>query len=91
MDCNLLGYLSQARTLEWVAISFSIIVSVGAQLSLLQQVLLKCIHIYLAALGLSCSMQDLVPRPGIEPGPSALGAWSIGHWTTREVPSMYII
>ena len=29
---------------------------------------------YLAVLGLSCGMWDLVPWPGIEPGPSALGA-----------------
>lgn len=41
----------------------------------------------------SCSMQtlswgtwDLIPRPGLEPGPPALGAWSLIHWTTREVP-----
>ena len=33
----------------------------------------------------SCSMWDLVPWPGIEPGPPALGAWSLSHWTTREV------
>ena len=31
------------------------------------------IFIYLAALDLSCSMQDLVPLPEIEPGPSASG------------------
>ena len=35
--------------------------------------------------GLSCSMWDLVPWPGIEPRPSALGAWSLSHWTTRAV------
>ena len=34
---------------------------------------------------LSCSMQDLVPRPGIEPRLLALGLWSVNHWTTREV------
>ena len=28
----------------------------------------------------------LVPRPGIEPGPPALEAWSFNHWTAREVP-----
>ena len=32
-------------------------------------------------------MRDLVPRPGIEPGPPALGVWSLTHWTTREVPA----
>ena len=31
-------------------------------------------------------MRDPVPRPGIEPGPSALGAQSLTHCTTREVP-----
>ena len=30
-------------------------------------------------------MWDLVPGPVIEPGPPALGAWCLGHWTTREV------
>ena len=35
---------------------------------------------------LSCGMRDLVPRPGIKPGPPALGARSLSHWTTREVP-----
>ena len=28
----------------------------------------------------------LIPRPGIEPMPPALEAWSLNHWTTREVP-----
>ena len=31
-------------------------------------------------------MRDLVPQPGIEPRPPVLGAWSLTHWTTREVP-----
>ena len=35
---------------------------------------------------LSGSMRDLVPQPGIKPGPPALGACSLTHWTTREVP-----
>ena len=34
----------------------------------------------------SCSMWDLVPWPGIVLGSPALGAWSLSHWTTREVP-----
>ena len=58
----------------------------------------------LAALGLSCGMQDLsvvacrlwvaacvlglVPWPGIEPWPPAWGAQSLTHWTTREVPGL---
>ena len=28
----------------------------------------------------------LVPQPGIEPAPSALGAQSLNHWTGREGP-----
>ena len=33
-------------------------------------------------------MWDLVPRPGIEPGPPALAAQSLNHWTAREVPNV---
>ena len=33
-----------------------------------------------------CSMWDLVPWPEMEPGPPALGVWSLSHWTTRKVP-----
>ena len=56
-----------------------------------------CVHIiycqvmtfiYLAVLSLSCSMWDLVPWPGIEPGAPALRVWSLSHWTTREVWAM---
>ena len=36
-------------------------------------------------------MWDLVPLPGIEPGPPALGAWSLIHCATREVPCILII
>ena len=36
----------------------------------------------LTAAGLTCSMQDLFPWPGIEPRPPALGAQSLSHWTT---------
>ena len=45
-------------------------------------------YLLVAACGLlvvAC-MQDLVPRPGIKPGPPALGVWSLTHWTTRGVP-----
>ena len=39
---------------------------------------------YLA--GLSCNTLNVVPQPRIEPGSLALGAQSLSHWTTREVP-----
>ena len=52
------------------------------------------LYIYLSMLGLSCkhigslvvAWRISVPWPGIEPGPPALGARSLSHWTTREVP-----
>ena len=58
------------------------------------------VFIYLAASGLSCSMQDLhccmwnlcsserdlVSLPGIEPWPPALGVRSLSDLTTKEVP-----
>ena len=35
----------------------------------------------------SCGTRDPVPSPGMEPGPPALGVWSLNHWTTGEVPT----
>ena len=46
---------------------------------------------YLAALGLRYSIWDLVPWPGIEPRPPALGTWSLSHWATLEVPNSAIL
>ena len=39
----------------------------------------------MAAPGLGCNMWALFPCLGIELGAPALGAWSLSHWTTREV------
>ena len=39
---------------------------------------------------LSCGVWDLVPWPGIKPRPPALGARSLNHWTTREVPGWVV-
>ena len=33
-----------------------------------------------------CGIWDLVPQPGIDLGPPVMGAWSLIHWTTKEVP-----
>ena len=33
----------------------------------------------------------LVPRPGTEPGPSSVKAWSPNQWTAREFPRMVLI
>ena len=35
--------------------------------------------------------QLLVPTPGMEPGPPALGVWRLTHWTTGEVPITIVI
>ena len=35
-------------------------------------------------------MWDLVPRPGIEPGPPALGAWSLIHCFHRGSPCLLV-
>ena len=48
-------------------------------------------NIYLFVLGLSCGIWELVPWPGIKPRPPALGAQSLSHWTTREVPTIVLI
>ena len=37
------------------------------------------------------SMRGLIPWPGTEPGPPVLGALSLSHWTTREVPAVVFI
>lgn len=37
---------------------------------------------------LSWGLWGLVPCPGTEPGPPALGVWSFSQWSTREVPTV---
>ena len=34
----------------------------------------------------SCGTWDLIPQPGIEPRPPALGAQRLSHWATRDIP-----
>ena len=57
----------------------------------------KYLFLYLAVLGLSCSVQtlswdvwELVPWPGIKSRPPALGTQSLSHWTTRESLNFFI-
>ena len=40
---------------------------------------------------LSYIMWDLVPWPGTEPTPPALGVWSLSPWNTREVPLFWTL
>ena len=69
---------------------------------LLKKYLFTCLHQALVAAHrsfclhcsrrtLSCGLWDLVPWPGIEPRPPALGAHSLSHWTTRKVPGMSVL
>ena len=51
-------------------------------------VVVVIVFIYLAPLGLSCSIWDLLSWSGIEARPPALGVWGLSHWTTREVPPL---
>ena len=46
---------------------------------------------YLFAPGLSWDMWDLVLYPGTEPTLPSLGAQSLSHWTTREIPITYFL
>ena len=46
---------------------------------------------FLTVPSLSCCMWDLVPWPGTEPRPPALGAQRVNHWTTSEVPQFWIL
>ena len=48
------------------------------------------IFIYLVVLHLSCSTWDLYMWPEIKPHLLALGAWSLSHCTTREVPLSFL-
>ena len=54
---------------------------------------LECAICFYVFLTLLCVMWDLsspcgilVPQPGIKPVPPVVGAQSLNHWTTREVP-----
>ena len=50
----------------------------------------KYLFIYLVALGPSCSMRDLVPRPGIKPG-HALGTRSLSHGPPEKSAKFYFL
>ena len=52
----------------------------------------KNLFIYLFIFCLRCrACGTLVPQPGIEPVPPALQAWSLNHWTAREVPQHSVL
>ena len=48
----------------------------------------RIFNLHVACGKLCCCMCDLAPWPGMEPGTPALGAGSLSHWITREVPEL---
>ena len=69
--------------------TLSVLCSVG-----LDNYVMIRIHHYSSGQGISffrlcwilvAASRILVPWPGVEPGPLALGAQSLNHWTTREI------
>ena len=62
----------------------------GADQLLLYLFLNVYLFIHLAPPGLSCGMWDLIPSPGIEPGTPVLGARSLSHRTTGQVPDQLL-
>ena len=95
-----IGFLRQ-ECWEWVAISFFkgsfqcrdwiCAPSIAGGFFFLFQIfyLFILLHqLFVVAHGIfSCGMWDLVPWPGIEPRPPALGVQTLSHWTTREAPN----
>ena len=52
------------------------------------EVFFVCLFVCFGLCHMACGI--LVPRPGIEPGPSAVRVWSPNHWTAREVPRLRV-
>ena len=103
MDCSPPGSsvhgIFQERTLEWIAISFS-----RGSSRLRNWIWVSCIagrfftdwvmrevqkKTYLTTLGLSCGTRDLVPWPGMEPGPPALGARVLAAGPPGKAPHFW--
>ena len=89
---NLLSSVSSiARTLFLLSyghleLLYFLILTSKVYLSVYNVFFLKYLFIYLAPLGLSCSVWNLVPQPRIKLRPPTLRAWSLSHWTAKEVP-----
>ena len=77
----------QTRILEWVPGPFSRGSSQSRDRIQVFHIAVGFFTIWATREALSCSTWDIVPWPGIEPGPPALGVQSLSHWTTREVPN----
>ena len=72
----------------WVLVAAGELLSCSSQAPQLQHMgsLVVACELLVAA-----CMRDLVPCPGIKPGPPAMGAWSLDHCATREVPQLIFV
>ena len=76
---------------KYLCICLSIYLSIYLSIWLCRVLVAACGVFFLAVareLLIVACMWDLVPWPGIKPGPPALGAQSLSHWTSREVPML---
>ena len=81
VDCVCVGLTSGLSTIfHWLG-AFFMPVSFH-QIYWLHRLLVAALRMF----SLCWGMWGPVPWPGIEPGPPAMGVWSLSHWTTREVP-----
>ena len=64
-------------------LNFSFRIRSGHMHSATLYFILKYVYLFISMHTLNCSMCNLVPRPGIQPRPSALGVQNLSHWTTR--------
>lgn len=51
--------------------------------------ILKSLSLLFYVLARLCDLQDLSSWPGIEAPSPASEAWSLNHWATRDVPTLY--
>ena len=80
----------KAEEMECVCLHMCVCASGGGGICFLFYLVIFWLHWALVAAysslwhegSFSCSMWDLVPWPGIEPWPLALGAQSLSHWAT---------
>ena len=54
-------------------------------------ILVEAYGVFSYSMGTLSYIMYLVPWPGTEPTPSALGVWSLSHWNTRAVPLFWIL
>ena len=85
-DCLLWEFFSPQSVMVLHFTSKSMIHSFKKFLNLIQKILKFIVYLFLIFYTALHSMWDLIPQPGIELTPPALGAGRLNHCTSREVP-----